>query len=316
METANNQVIAKDAVESLLEGRSHPTAQLLLEFHRANPTFFLTFAGEFFWLKKRGRPGAAKSLLMFLRGARHWQGVNEFMVSNDIFPLLSRICILLYPALNNATLELRQCEADEILGTDIVPRGGKKKGMILRARESTRLEIARLPLMPVPPVVQRRATRRRTVKPEEAAYVFPYIKELVAGSPHPRNRFLQSLARHARTQPEVFALAEKTMRSRLAKQLRHFSILDIFTYSKQTAQRAAGQKKHFTLSGKIAALYCRAVIRRNPQFNGWTEFLADGTGKLRKGRANALLGCYPAPNPANGEPHPRLLWHRDEVTGQ
>jgi hypothetical protein len=306
--------ITKDAVEILLEGRPHPTAQLLLDFHRANRSFFPAFAGDFFWLKKRGRPGAAKSLLMFLRGAKHWHGVNEFMVSNDIFPLLSRICILLYPALNNATLEIRQCEADEILGTQVAPRGGQKKGMVLHAGEALQLEMAQLPPMPTPPVVDRRSARRRTVKPEESAYVLPYIKELIAGSPHPRNRVLQSLLRHARTQPEVFALAEMTMRSRLAKRLHHFSILDIFTYSKQTAQRGARQKKQFTLSGKIAALYCRAAIRHNPRFNGWTEFLADSAGKVRKGRANALLGCYLAPDSTNGEPHPRLLWHRDEVT--
>jgi hypothetical protein len=308
----DNEVKTKDAVEFFLEGRQHPTAQKLLDFHRANPVFFLAFAGEFFWLKKRGRPGAAKALLMFLRGAKSWHGVDEFMVNNDIFPLLSRLCILFYPALNNATLEIRQCEADEILGTDVVPRGGKKSGMVLRAREATRLEIDQLPPMPIPPVVNRRATRRRTVKPEQAAYVFPYIKELVTHSPHPRNRILRMLLRHAKRQPEVFAFAEKTMRSRLAKDLSHFSILDIFTYSKQTAQRAAGEKKRFTLSGKIAALYCRAAIRQNPRFNGWTEFKEDSKGQ-RRGRANALLGCYLASGTVNGEPHPRLLWHRDAV---
>ena len=100
---AEGQTRAKDAVEILLERRPHPTAQKLLDFHRANPAFFLTFASEFLWLKKRGRPGAAKSLLMFLRSAKHWHGVDKFMVNDLIFPLLSRICILLYPALNNAT---------------------------------------------------------------------------------------------------------------------------------------------------------------------------------------------------------------------
>ena len=303
----------KDAIEILLERRSHPTAQKLVDFHRANRTFFPAFAAEFLWLKKRGRPGAAKSLLMFLRSSKQWHGVDQFMVNDLIFPLLSRVCILLYPALNNATLEIRQCEADEILGTDVVAREGKKKGMVLRANEATRLEVAQLPAVPHLLILNKRSTRRRTVKPEQAAHVFPFIKDLVAGSPHPRNRVLQSLARHARTQPEVFALAEMTMRSRLAKRLHHFSVLDLFTYSKQTAQRSAGQKKRFTLSGKIAALYCRAVIRRNPQFNGWTEFKEDSKGKQRKGRANALLGCYVAPEPINGEPHTRLLWHRDEV---
>ena len=75
-----------DAIEILLEGRPHPTAQKLLAFHRANKTFFLEFAAEFFWLKKRGRPGAAKALLMFFRGAKRWTGVDEFMINDHIFP--------------------------------------------------------------------------------------------------------------------------------------------------------------------------------------------------------------------------------------
>jgi len=191
-----------DAIEILLEGRPHPTAQKLLAFHRANKTFFLEFAAEFFWLKKRGRPGAAKALLMFFRGAKRWTGVDEFMINDHIFPLLSRICILLYPTLNNATLEIRQCAADDILGTDVVPRGGKKKGMVLRAREATRLELAKLPPAPTPPVLIKRSTRHRTVTAGESAWVLPYIKDLVARSPHPRNRVLKSLLRHARTQPE------------------------------------------------------------------------------------------------------------------
>lgn len=143
-----------DAIELLLQNRQHPTAQKLLDFHRANDTFFLTFAAEFFWLKKRGRSGAAKSLLMFLRGAKPWHGVDEYMVNDLIFPLLSRICILLYPALNNGTLEIRQCEADEILGTTVTSHGGKT---ILHAGEALQLEMAQLPPMPTPPVVNRRS---------------------------------------------------------------------------------------------------------------------------------------------------------------
>jgi hypothetical protein len=304
----SDHVTAKDAVEHLLEGRPHPTAQKLLDFHRANRDFFIAFAAEFFWLKKRGRAGAAKNLLQFLRGAKHWHGVDEFMVNDHIFPMLSRICILLYPALNNATLQLCQCRADEILETDVVPRGGKKKGMVLRASEATRLELAQLPRMPIPPAVQRRSKRHRTVTAAEAAWVLPYIKELVACSPHPRNRVLKMLLRHARTQPEIFALAEMTMRTRHAKRRGPFSILNIFAYSKQTVQRTAGQKKRFTLSNNIAGLYCRAAIMRNPRFNGWTEFKEDSTGKVRKGRANALLGCTLAPDPVHGEPYRRLLW--------
>jgi hypothetical protein len=296
-----------DAIELLLQNRQHPTAQKLLEFHRANPAFFSDFAAEFFWLKKRGRPGAAKSLLMFLRGTKHWQGVDAYMVPNTIFPLLSRVCILLYPALNNGTLELRQCEADEILGTKVTPSSRKNKGTILHASEALQLELSQLPPMPAVREINRRSTRRRTVKPEQAAYVFPYIKELVAASPHPRSRVLRLLLRHAKTQPEIFALAEMTAKARLTKGLHAFSVLDIFTYSKQTAQRAADRGKMFTLSGKIAALYCRAFIKRNPQFNGWTAFSEDSHGK-HKGYANALLGCHLAPEPVNGEPYRRLLW--------
>lgn len=305
----------KDAIEILLEGRPHPTAQKLLEFHRRNSTFFLAFASEFFWLKKRGRPGAAKSLLMFLRGAKHWQAVDEHMVNNDIFPLLSRICVLLYPTLNNGTLKFRPCEADEILGTWIGPRGGKKKVMVLHAGEALRLEIAQLPPMPAPPVVKRPSKRHKTVTAAEAAWVLPFIKELIAGAPHPRNRTLQMLLRHARTQPEVFYLADKRMKAELAKRLDHFSGLDFLAYAVQTAKRAKGEKR-FTSPSKLEALYCRALDRRNPQFNGWSEFKEDSKGKIRPGRANALLGCYIAPAPINGEPHPRLLWLRDEQAAQ
>ena len=118
--------------------------------------------------------------------------------------------------------------------------------------------------------------------------------------------------RHARAQPEVFALAEMTMRSRLAKRLHHFSVLDFLNYGAQTAKRT-GPKKRFTLPSQIEDRHCCAVIRHNPQFNGWTEFKEDSKGKRRKGRANTALGCYVAPEPVNGEPHPRLLWHRDGV---
>lgn len=298
-----------DAVELLLQDRAHPTAQKLLAFHRANPTFFLAFAAEFFWLRKRGRPGAAKSLLMFLRGTKHWHGVDEYMVNDHIFPLLSRICILLYPTLNNGTLKLRPCEADGILGTWIGPRRGKKKGVVLHSSKTLRLEIAQLPPAPIPPVLTKRSKRHRTVTAEECAWVIPFIEGLVWSSPNPRDPILQSFLRHARTQPEVLALAERTMRSRLAKRLRPFSVLDFLNYGAQTAKRM-GSKKRFTLPHQIDALYCRAAIRHNQQFNGWTEFKEDSTGNLRKGRANALLGCTLAPEPINGEPHPRLLWLR------
>jgi hypothetical protein len=301
-----------DVVDQLLAGRPHKTAQLLRQFLRVNPTFFLTFVSRFFWLKKRGRPGAAKTLFMLLRqdNWKRLEGVDH-TVNNDLFPLLSRVCILLYPTLNNRTLKLVHCGADLILGTDIVPREGKKKGMILRASEATRLELAQLPPAPEPPLWKGRSTRHKTVTPEEAAYVVPYVKDLVAKSPHPRNRLLQSFWRHVKAQPEVFFLAEKKMRSLLAKELHHFSVLDALAYAVQTAKRGREKGKRFTQPNTEASLYCRSLIRRNPQFNGWAEFKEDSKGKIRPGQANAVLGCHLAPKPINGEPHPRLLWHRD-----
>lgn len=296
-----------DAIEILLQHRQHPTAQKLLDFHHANDAFFLNFAAEFFWLKKRGRPGAAKSLLMFLRQKR-WHGVDSYMVNDLIFPLLSRVCILLYPHLNNGTLRLRQCEADEILGTTVKSRKGKT---ILHAGEVLRAELAELPPMPTPPEITRRSKRRRTVKPEQCAFVFSFIKELVDGSPHPRARLLIQLKRHAKAQPEIFALAD--MRARRLPR-KHFSALDVLTYAKQTAQRGA-ERRSFTMPSALEGLYCRALIRRNPQLSGWAEIKEDSRGK-RKGRVNALLGCYPAAEPVSGEPHPRLHWLRDaEVRG-
>ena len=255
----------KDAVEILLESRPHPTAEKLLDFHRRNSTFFAAFAAEFLWLKKRRRPGAAKALLMFLRGADRWQGVDEFMVNDHLFPLLSRICILLYPTLYNGTLKMHQCEADAILGTSIDPRGGKKKGMVLHAGNALSLEIAKLPPTPELSILTKRSKRHRTVTPDQSSYVLPFIKDFVAGSPHPESRPAIACA-PCKSTAEIFALAEMTMRSRLAKRLHHFSVLDFLNYGAQTAKLTA-TKKRFTLPSQIEGLYCRAVIHHNPQFN-------------------------------------------------
>jgi len=293
-----------DAIDCLLQNRPHPTAQQLLAFHHANDTFFPNFAAEFLWLKKRDRQGAGKILLMFLR-KKHWQQVDERMVNQNIFPLLVRLCILCYPVLNDGTMELRQCEADEILGTSVIARKGKT---ILQPGEGLRLELSQLPPMPEPREVQRRSKRRRTVKPEESAFVYPFIKELVAESPHPRSRLLQVLLRHARKHPEIFCLAVKDARK---LPLEHFSVLDVIQYAAQTAKRSAEPGKRFTLPGELDGLYCRALIRFVPQLNGYCTFNVDSQGRVRKGHSNALLGCYIATERVNGEPHPRLLWYRD-----
>lgn len=304
----------KDAVELLLEGRSHPTAQKLLKYHRRNPTFFRIFVSQMFWLRKRARPGASKALFQFLRERERLHGVDEFMVNDHLFPLLSRIALLIFPTLNNGMFELRPCGADQILGTALVRQTGKKKGHpLLTANDSLNRELEALPTTPVPPEVKRRSTRHVRVNTEEAALTLPFIERLIDDSPHPRCRVLQLFRRHAKEQPEIFALVVRRLTARLKMPKKYFSIHADFEYAKRVAQRGADIKKVFTLSGNIEALYCRAAIQRFPQFNGWTIFKEDSAGESHKGRANRLLGCYLAPTSINGEPKPRLLWHRDVV---
>jgi hypothetical protein len=301
-----------DAIELLLERRPHPTAQKLLRYHRRNPAFFALFVGQMFWLKKRDRPGASKALFQFLREQERLHGVDRFTLNDHLFPLVTRIALLLFPALNNGMFELRPCGADQILGTTLVMIAGKKtKHPVLAAYDPLKQELDMLPTTPMPAEVQRRSTRHVRVTLEEAAATFPFIKQLIDGSPHPRCRVLQMFRRHAKDQPEIFALVVRRLTARAKLPKKYFSIHADFEYAKRVAQRGEDIKKIFTLSGKIEALYCRAAIQRFPQFNGWTIFKEDSTGK---GRANRLLGCYPAPTTVNGEPKPRLHWLRDDVT--
>jgi hypothetical protein len=302
-----------DAIELLLERRPHPTAQKLLKYHRRNPTFFALFVGQMFWLKKRNRPGASKALFQFLREQERLRGVDRFTLNDHLFPLVTRIALLLFPALNNGMFELRPCGADQILGTTLAMIAGKKtRHPVLVAYGSLKQELERLPAPPVPTDVNRRSTRHVRVRPEEAAATFPFVKELIASSPHPRCRVLQLFRRHAKDQPEIFALVVRRLTARAKLPKKYFSIHADFEYAKRVAQRGEDLKKIFTLSGKIEALYCRAAIRRFPQFNGWTIFKEDSAGTSHKGRANRLLGCYLAPTTVNGEPKPRLHWLRDE----
>lgn len=314
MDAIDNQGAAKDAVTILLDRRAaqHPTARLTRDFLRANSTFFGVLVGRLFWLHKRKRGCSAESLFQFLR-ERRWNVIGKFMLNDKNVALLSRIALLLYPALNNGMMKPRDCEADRILGTRVESvRRGKKKVKLLRAIETLQSELIALPPAPDPVVPDERSKRHITVTSEEAAFVLPLIEELVAGSPKPEDELLQWLLDHARTQAEVFALAQRRFRKRAAARRReHFSISSELTHAQDTVQTK--EKKYCTLPRPLDPLYCRAAERHNPRINGFAQFKEDSTGPRLTGRANKLLGCYLAPKPINGEPHPRLLWLRDKA---
>ncbi|MGD0214196.1 MAG: hypothetical protein ABSB87_13270 [Terriglobales bacterium] len=302
-----------DAVTILLERRAeHRTARLTRDVLRANPTFFAVLVGRLFWLHKRKRACSAESLFQFLRG-RRWNVIGKFMLNDKTIALVSRIALLLYPALNNGMMRPRDCEADRILGTWVESGSrGKKNIALLRASEATQAELIALPPVPEPIVPNERSKRHITVTPEEAAFVLPLIEALVAGAPNPQDELLKWLLDHARTQPEVFALAQRRFKKRAtARRREHFSISSDLTHAQDTVQTK--EKKYCTLPRPLDPLYCRAAERHNPRLNGFAQFKADSTGPRLTGRANALLGCRIAETKVNGEPHRRLLWLRDGV---
>jgi hypothetical protein len=311
----DNQVMTKDAVTILLERRAaqHPTARLTRDFLHANDTFFAVLVGRLFWLHRRKRTCSAESLFQFLR-ERRWNSVGKFMLNDKNTALLSRIALLLYPALNNGMMRPRDCEADRVLGTWVESvRRGKKNVTLLNAGEATRSELIALPPAAEPGVPAERSKRHVTVTREEAAFVLPLVEALVAGAPNPEDELLQWFLEHARTQPEVFALAQRQFKKRAsARKREHFSISSDLTHAQATVQTK--EKKYCTLPRPLDPLYCRAAERHNPRINGFAQFKEDSAGPQLTGRANALLGCRIAGKKVNGEPHRQLLWLRDEAT--
>lgn len=304
-----------NVVTILLERRSeHHTARLTRDFLHENSTFFAVLVGRLFWLHKRKRACSAESLFQFLR-ERRWNVIGKFMLNDKNVALLSRIALLLYPALNNGMMRPRECEADKILGTWVESvRRGKKTVKLLRASEKTQSELIALPSVPDPVVPNERSKRHITVTRNEAAFVLPFIEALVAGSPNPKDELLLWLLDHARTQPEVFALAQRRFNKRArARRREHFSISSDLTHAQDTVQTK--EKKYCTLPRPLDPLYCRAAERLNPRINGFAQFKKDSTGPRLTGRANKLLGCYVAPKAINGEPHARLHWLRDDGPG-
>jgi hypothetical protein len=288
-------------VAALVKRRTHPHAQQLAEDLEGNPDLWDSFVGEVFWLKKRGRPGAVKDLSQWLRKK------SEFTCDARGSALLVRLVILCYARqLNTAMFELRNCTADAILGTEIVDT---PKGRRLVASPELLEELAALGPVPSPRKVSRRSARRVRVSQAEAAATLPFIKEIIAGSPHPKSRRLLLWARHARAQPEVFALLMRKLK-KLPR--RKFSILGELAHAKKTAMRSSDTKKRFTMDGKIACLYCCAAMRRFPRLWGWTQFVEHHQGR-KQDRALILLACGLADKPVNGELFSRLKWARDHA---
>jgi hypothetical protein len=282
----------------LLADKPHPDAQKLLAFHHANPDFLPRIVAEFRLLKRLGRKaGGIKALIHFLRWDRRWAGVDEFEIAQNIGTLAIRVCALLWPDDINGIVQFRESEADEILGTRIVRRG-KRYGNFLRPLENA----GTVPCSTLPsvPALDRPPTFHNRISEAEAVSVAGQLREIVDNSPNPRHTILRAWLRHIEAQPEIYAFMERTL---LQRQPDCFSARSILEYSRWSIRRAAESHKRFTLPGQFDGLYCRALVMRNPQFNGLCRF--EGSGRVR---SNGLLGCTLAPEPINDEPFRRLLW--------
>jgi hypothetical protein len=146
----------------------------------------------------------------------------------------------------------------------------------------------------------------RPIAEAEAAKSYTFFESVVAAAPKPRHPILLDWLRHVKAQPEIFAFLERTM---LDRNPPDFSALSLVEYCRGSIQRAAERHKRFTLKNNFASFYCKALIMKNPEFNGRCEFRGDSNGKIRPGRANRLLGTSLAPEPINGEPYRRLIWN-------
>lgn len=293
----------KDAIELLLEGRApqHPIARLTLGVLHEHPDLFREFVREARWLKRKGRPGNAESLTRYLRER---VGKDNHHVS----PLFARLAVILCRPLNDVGLfKMRPSEADDALGTKLVPRRGKTKGMRLRVSNALRLELAALPPLVLLPDKEDRVSPRPKVTPEQAAWVLPCVDELIAGSRNPHDPSLLALREHATANAEVIVLAERKL---LTKARRGCSILNCLAYGLQSAKR---MEKRFTLDNNLRGFYSRILVRRNARFDGWVKFLPDRQGMKRESRVNEILGTYLTDKRVGREPHPRLHWFRDEA---
>jgi hypothetical protein len=318
-------MVMTDAIDILLQDKQHPDAQRLLDFHHSNRDFLPRVVGEFRLLRRLGRKaGGIKALVQFLRWEQHWHGVDEFEVSQNLNALVIRTCTLLWPDINGMARYYR-CEADDILGTRIVRRGTRYGNFIYPGRKTLNVGCSFLPpernctglvrsircdgvpaaVVPPPiPVLDRPPTIHDLITESEANSIAEPLRRLVDESPNPRHPVLVAWLRHLETQPEIYAFMERTL---LRRKPTRFSADSLVEYARWSIRRAAESHKRFTLWNDFAGLYCRALILRKPEFNGFCRFKDDG----KRGRANRLLGCKLAPKPINGEPYRRLVPTRE-----
>jgi hypothetical protein len=282
---------------------------------------------EFRSLKRLGRrAGGVKALIHFLRWDRHWHATDGFEIGQNLATFAARVCVLLWPDINGM-VQFRSCAADKILDTRIVRRG-TRYGTFLYPGKHTLSAGSFLPpekngaglvrpiqwgefpivttLPPDVPELARTPTFHSLFTGEEAAAAVDPLRRIATSTPRPQHHLIRSWVRHFEEQPEIFAFVARTLRER--QPTSGFSAVSLLEYARWSIRRAAESHQGFTLPGQFDGLYCRALIMRNPQYNGLCEFKSDGGGKTRHGRANRLLGCTLAPEPIAGEPYRRLLW--------
>lgn len=252
------------------------------------------------------KAGAIKSLIHFLRWDQHWEKIDDLKIPQNLGTLAARVCVLIWPDINEM-LRFKHCDADDILGTRVEPRRRRKYGNLIRPRSSTPLASGAVAPPPVPPL-DRPSTVHKLITEEDAALAVAPIHDIVNESPNQQHPILLAWLRHVDTQPEIYAFMEKTLRERRSD---NFSAISLLEYGRWSIWRAAEIHKRFKLNDKFDGLYCRALIRLNPQFNGQCEFRSDSVGKSRSCIANGLLGYSLEPEPINGEPYRRLIWNME-----
>ena len=253
--------------------------------------------------------------------------MDGFKFDDKVVALMARVVALLYPD-TEEMLTFRHCEADEILGTHLVHRGKRHRlaleaGPCTLGREDTFLPpeedgegfirpIRRTggpaaPTNPPPvPVQHRAATIHELITWDEAREAVAPLLLIVANAPDPLQPLLRSWRAHFESQPEIFAFMETTL-------LRHppgtFSTTNLVEYARGSVGRAAERRRRFTLPNDWRGFYGRALVKLHEEYNGYCEFREDNRGVVKTGLVNRLLGCSLEPEPRNGEPYRRLLWH-------
>jgi hypothetical protein len=217
-------------------------------------------------------------------------------------------------------MQFVHCNADDILGTRIARRG-KRYGKFLYPGKGTlnpsgsflpiEKESAGLarPIRwgtavtnpPHVPTLDRPSTFHSLITESEALSIAGPLRHIVDSSPNPRHPILRAWLGHVEAQPEIYAFMERTLLKRRAV---GFSAKSVLEYCRWSIRRAAESDKQFTLPSRFDGIYCRALIMRNPEFNGYCKFKSDG----KNGRANQLLGTSLAIETMNGEPYRRLVW--------